>query len=212
MIEQLHKQADLVGAFIVGFLFSLITLIFKEISPNPIYIFLGIGLIFLAILLSKKTAHHFHDGHTHAGDSAFDIVAVLILFLVNIFHPALDGFSFYETFLNQGFLPAIIFAIGILLHEVVRQSVLATAFRNMGIKWHYVVGTAVFGIALGIVTSISSNNFFSNYEWVIDLGTLFAYSFIVSEFYFSGHFVNKKSQMGFFVVGLLTGFAISVLS
>ena len=74
-----------------------------------------------------------------------------------------------------------IFGLGIIFHEVVRQSVLVTVFKNMGIRWYWVVSTAVLGIALGVATGFLSSNFLEQYEWIIDLTTLFAYSFIVSE-------------------------------
>lgn len=211
MLATLHKKSEFVGAFIIGFLFSLITFLFKEISDNPIYISLGIILVFVAIYLARKTAHHFHNEHTHVMDSAFDIVAIGILFLVNILHPAVDGFSFYEIFIRQGLWAVVFFALGILIHEFVRQSVLVTAFKNMGIKWYWVVFTTLFGISLGIVAGIFSNNFLQNYEGLIDLGTLFAYSFIASELYFGGHTVNKSSQIKIFAVGAVVGIVVSIL-
>ncbi len=211
MIETIHKNTELIGAFITGFLFSLIFFVFKEISSNPIHILLGIALVFLSIFLAKKTAHHFHGEHTHVGDSTFDIVAILILFLVNIFHPAVDGFSFYETFIREGFLAGLLLAAGIILHEIVRQSVLITVFKNMSIKWYFVVLTAMLGISAGILVGAFSGHFLENYEWVIDLGTVFAYSFIVAEFYYSGHFVSKKSQISILLAGIVVGI-ISFLS
>jgi len=160
--------------------------------------------------LSKKTAHHFHGEHTHTLDSSLDLVAIGILFLVNILHPAVDGFSFYEIFVRQGVWAVLFFALGILIHEFVRQSVLVTVFKNMGIRWYWVVSTAMLGIFVGIVTGVFSNNFLQNYEWAIDLATLFAYSFIASEFYFSGHLVNKSSQIQVFALGTLVGVIVSL--
>jgi hypothetical protein len=212
MIEIIHKNTELAGAFITGFLFSLIIILFREISHSLPLILTAIILISGAIFLAKKTARHFHGEHTHAGDSTIDIVALLILLLVNIFHPAVDGFSFYELLIRQGFLAGAIFASGVIVHEIVRQSVLVTVFKNMGVKWWWVVLTAVFGIGLGICAGFFSSNFLRAYEWVIDLSTIFAYSFIVAEFYYSGHFVNKNSQIGAFFVGIIVGILASILS
>ena len=212
MIDHIHKQTESLGAFVTGFLLSLIIFLVKEISSDPFNIFFGILLIFVAVFVAKKTAHHFHDEHTHVGDSTFDIVAIAILFLVNIFHPAVDGFSFYEISFREGIVAGSIFGLGIIFHEVVRQSVLVTVFKNMGIRWYWVVSTAVLGIALGVATGFLSSNFLEQYEWIIDLTTLFAYSFIVSEFYFSGHFISKKSRMGFLAIGILVGVIVSLIS
>jgi len=175
------------SAVVIGFIATLGISIGWELRDNPMLFAGGVALIFLAIYLAKKTAHHFHGHHHHAADSAIDIVAPTVLFLANILHPAVDGFSFFQTLSHGGVVSAVIVGVGIILHEILRQSALITAFRPMGIRWYFVLITAVMGIGLGIGLGVVESAFIEKYEYIADLATIFAYSFVIAEYYYHNH-------------------------
>ncbi|MBY0328779.1 hypothetical protein K2Q02_01660, partial [Patescibacteria group bacterium] len=130
------------SAVVIGFIAILGLSIGWELRENPVLFLGGVVLVLLAIYLAKKTAQHFHGNHHHVADSAIDIVAPTVLFLANILHPAVDGFSFFQTLTHAGLVSAIVVGIGVVLHEILRQSALITAFRPMGIRWYFVLITA----------------------------------------------------------------------
>jgi len=194
---------------IVGMLAVFIIAIVKELNYRPLLLLLAVILSFVAILLAKKASRHFHGSHTHSGDSAIDVVAPSMLFLVNILHPAIDGFSLYETFDSEGALAGFVLFGGVILHEAFRQSAIITAFKSFSIKWYWVVATALFGILLGVATGIAGSEFFHRHEGVIEIATLFAYVFIIAEFYYADRSTVKKSW-AFVALGVVIGSLLSV--
>ena len=189
------------SALVIGFIGVLGLHVLWELHEEPLLILLGIAFVALAIYLAKKTAQHFHGHHHHAADSAIDIVAPAVLFLANILHPAVDGFSFYQTLQGSGVVAASIVGAGIVLHEILRQSALVTAFRPMGIRWYVVLVTAVIGIASGIGLGIAESAVVEKYEYIADLATIFAYSFVIAEFYYHKHEHSITKRSWWIVVG-----------
>jgi len=200
-------------ALIIGFLLVFVVLVGSEFIDSPLYLGIGITLSLLAVWFARKTAHHFHAHHHSAGDSVIDIVPASVLFLANIFHPALDGLSWYETFATQGAWFGVLFGLSIILHEFVRQSALITAFKAMHIKWYWVVVTALIGIASGIGAGRINATFFHDYEYVADLLTLFAYTFIIAEFHYAHReHGNKKVSLLLVIVGIILGGVLAYLT
>lgn len=209
-MKYLHTTQFYTRGAVTGLLVAFIIFTLKELVAEPVWFLGGMAVIFLAVLLAQKTAHHFHHHHTHAGDSSFDIVAIVVLFLANTFHPAVDGFSIYEVFEGGGAVAGGVFLGGVVLHEIFRQGALITAFKSMGVRWFWVVITAFAGIGIGIGTGFLGTHFFHEHEGVIDLVTLFAYVFIVSEFYFADHHKEVKGTSWFVILGLVIGTTLSL--
>ena len=189
----------------VGFLLVLALALCFEISESWVTTVFALGIIFGAGILANKTSHHFHGHHHHAGDSTLDVVGIVVLFLANIFHPAFDGFTLHEAFVEQGVLAGLVVGGGIVLHEVLRQSALIALFATMRIRWYWVVLTASLGIAAGIGFGAIGATMLAEHEYLIDFITLFAYSFIVSEFYCSHSKEHKKQSNPFMLIGVCIG-------
>ena len=192
---------DRYSAIVIGFIGTLGLYIAWEIRTEPWLLVTAVVLILLALYLAKKTAQHFHGHHHHAADSAIDIVAPIVLLLANILHPAVDGFSFFQTLTNDGVIPAAIIGVGIVLHEILRQSALVTAFRPLGVRWYFVLVTALIGIASGIGLGIAESALVEKYEYIADLATIFAYSFVIAEFYFHNHGTALQRRSWWILVG-----------
>lgn len=192
------------GAVVIGFITALMILISIELAQNILLISAAIILVTTAVYLAKKTAHHFHVDHHHVGDSTIDAVAPIVLFLANILHPAVDGFSLFQTFTRSGVLAASIIGGGIVVHEILRQSALIAVFKNVGIKWYWILSTATIGIFCGIGIGIVESTVIENYEYIADLATVFAYSFVIAEYYYHnpGVIMQKRSLWAF--VGILS--------
>lgn len=200
---KVHENA--VRAGIAGLLGAFSFFLLKELLATPLFFVLAIVGIIGAVLLARSTAHHFHSGHTHAGDSVFDGVAVSILLIANILHPAVDGFSVFETFEQHGMISGWVLLGSVVLHECVRQAALITVFRDMGIRWYWVVITALAGIAGGVGMGFVGSHFLHEHEGLIDVVTVCAYAFIVAEFY-SGH-PHQRTKKGSLIVlfGIVVG-------
>lgn len=131
--------------------------------------------------------------HDRIEETAVQVIVPVLLLVVNIVHPAVDGFSLYETFLRGGVAIGIIAIIGIFLHEVIRQWALIIAFAKMGIRkpWLIIV-TALIGISMGVTFGYFGTYILHDHEGSIDVVTLFAYSFIITEFLFTDH--HKENE------------------
>jgi hypothetical protein len=171
---------------------------------------IGLGILALLAggLLARITARHFGHGHHHRGDSVIDAIPVLVLLFANIAHPAIDGFSAVETFHGAGVVVGVLYGLSVILHEAVRQSAFITALTPLHINWKWVVGTALFGITLGVAAGIGGTQFFGRYELAADIATLFSYSFVIAEFASanSGHRVPHTRSL--FIGGVLLGIAL----
>jgi hypothetical protein len=204
----LTKHIESIRGAVVGLLLVFSVSIIRDSVKSVLLLVALMVFGILAIYLAKKTAHHFHSSHTHEGDSVIDSLPVTILILVNIFHPAVDGFTLFETTTEQGIASGLIVAGSIVLHEIVRQGALITAFLRMGIKkvW-LIITTALFGIFLGVGFGFLGSELLHIYEWVIDLCTFFAYVFIISEFWYANHDERKNQK----VLPIMVGVAVGVL-
>lgn len=206
----LEQYSSAVRAGIVGLLIAFIFFTLRELVAYPHLFFGAILAGVVALLLARKAAHHFHIHHTHTGDSAFDAIALTVLFLANILHPAVDGFSLYETFVSRGIFAGGLFVFGLILHEFVRQSALITAFKTMGVRWWWVVLTAAVGICIGFGTGILGSEILHKHEGLIDIATIFAYVFIMGEFSFDDYHKETKGTLWFVVLGLVVGTLLSL--
>lgn len=210
-ISRGSSRGGAVRAGIAGLLAAFAFFILKELFETPVLFVAAIAAIAIALLLAKKTAKHFHGGHTHAGDSPMDAVAVSVLVLANVLHPAVDGFSLYETFDEKGLVAGWIFLGGVAVHECFRQSALIAAFRDMGMRWYWVVATGVLGIASGVGMGLLGSHALHDHEAVIDILTIFAYAFIIGEFYAADHGI-KRQQGWFVMLGLAVGTFLAVFA
>lgn len=208
MTTHTTKEAGIRSA-IAGMLLVFTFVILKELAHAPWYFAGALAGAAGAVFLARKTAHHFHGGHTHAGDSPLDVVATVVLFIANIFHPAVDGFSVFETFAQRGTLIGGLFLAGVVLHEVFRQGALIAVFRDMGIRWHWVIATALIGIASGIGMGLLGSHTLHDREALIDVVTVFAYTFIIAEFYSGGHGSSKRKLTPLVIAGLVIGFLLT---
>lgn len=164
---------------------------------------LALVLIGCGIFLAKKAAHHFHGHHHHAGDSLIDTIPIGVLFLANILHPAVDGFSVFQTFSHKGVVAGAVIIGLVVLHEIIRQAALIAVFRTMGIRWYWVVGTAFLGITVGATLGILGSSLIEKYEYIADLATVFAYSFIVTEYYLHAKEGKGNWKMFWVIIGIL---------
>lgn len=187
---------------IVGFIAGLLLLILWELRENTLLLLLAVALMGCAWYLNIKITHHFHGHHHRAGDSALDAVTPAVLILANILHPAVDGFSFYQILTHSGVAAGVLVGGGIVVHEVLRQSALIAAFRYVGIRWYTIVITALLGIAGGIGLGVFESGLVEKYESVADLATIFAYAFVISEYYLHTSERAKGKQIAWFTIGL----------
>lgn len=212
-MKNIIKHIYTYRALVIGFLLVLIIGIYVELFTDPVHFFLGLVFLMLGIWFAQKTVHHFHFDHHHAGDSLVDSVPLITLLLANILHPAVDGLSWYETFTGRGALVGIIFGSSIVLHEMFRQAALIGVFKKMGIKGYVVVVTALLGTSIGLATGFLNATFFHQYEYIADFATLFAYGFVIGEYFLGSH--HKKSEtiknisLG---LGILLGIAFIVFT
>lgn len=189
--ETLSRTQQALRAGFIGLLLVFSISILRTLSVREVvFALVAAGT---AILLARKTAAHFHGMHTHGGDSPIDAVAPTVLFLANILHPAVDGFSLYETIQKGGAIAGVAMGLGIVVHEVFRQSALIAALRSFGIAWYFTVITALIGIGIGVVSGLLGTEALTRHEWLIDIATIFAYAFIIAEFYLSGHGERSKT-------------------
>ena len=205
------KNIELYRVAISGLLVAFSVKILLELSSFRL-VFFGFVVISLGFVLARSAIKHFGHKHLHAGDSAIDMIPVAVLLFANIAHPAVDGFSLAQTWKLTGVLPAVLLALSIVLHEVLRQSALVTALVVNKINWKWVVGTALLGIAIGIVASVAGANFFHKYETIADIATLFSYSFVIGEFYFLRKEHYNKYTTTLFVTGIVFGVLILKLT
>jgi len=94
------------------------------------------------------------------------------------------------------------------LHEAVRQSAFVTGFAPLYINWKWVVGTALFGIGIGIFAGMNGAFLVGCYQLAAEIAILFSYSFVIAEFSSanSGHRVPHARSL--FIAGVLLGIAI----
>lgn len=212
-MKNIIKHIYTYRALVIGFLLVLTIDIYIELFANPVHFFLGLVFLILGIYFAQKTVHHFHFDHHHTGDSIVDSVPLITLLLANILHPAVDGLSWYETFADRGLLVGIIFGSSIVLHEIFRQAALIGVFKKMSIKGYVVIVTAIFGTSIGLATGFLNTTFFHKYEYVADFATLFAYGFVIGEYFLGHHHTKKDTAKNIsLIAGILLGFAFIVFA
>lgn len=200
-----HSSASLYRAVINGFLLVFTFGILVELLQSPLLIMGALGAITGGVILARYAAHHFHGEHTHVGDAAIDIIAIAVLILANILHPMIDGFSFYET-LSQSVPAGAILGVSIVGHEVFRQwAIIESVREHMRRAPILIISTALLGIAGGIGLGIVGTTLSAQHEHVADIATVFAYAFIIAEFYFGGHHHKSSKNWLFIGLGLLIG-------
>lgn len=205
MHTTIHAYAEKYRGVAAGLLAVLGGSLVLELWATPLFLLLALMLSGIALILARNTSHHFHGGHHHAGDSAFDGVAVVILFIVNIFHPAIDGFSLYEAIHFQGTIAGLIIGGSIVLHEIIRQSALISIFSCLRIKGGWIISTALFGIVLGVIAGVVGATAIERYEPFIDVVTVFAYSFIIAESYYDSTHHKKSTSIISVLMGVVLG-------
>jgi hypothetical protein len=212
-MKQIIKHISTYRALIIGFLLVLTAAIYTELFAHPAHLFFGVVFFALGMLFAQKTVHHFHFDHQHAGDSFVDSVPLITLLLANILHPAVDGLSWYETFTGRGAFVGIIFGSSIVLHEIFRQAALIGVFKKMSIKGYVVVVTAILGTSIGLVTGFLNAAFFHQYEYIADFATLFAYGFVIGEYFIGAHHSKKDTVKNIsLVLGILLGVAFIIFT
>lgn len=202
-----HTAVDTYRIIMAGMLAVFAGRIIIELLPTW-HIVLGVLALLAGVLLARVAARHFGHGHHHRGDSVIDVIPVVVLLFANIAHPAIDGFSLVATFQEAGLIAGVLYGVSIVLHEAVRQSAFVTGLAPLHINWKWVVGTALFGIGIGIFAGMNGALLVGRYELAAEIATLFSYSFVIAEFASvkSGHRVPHAPWL--FVAGVLLGIVI----
>lgn len=198
-----YLQKAVVGCILILAL-SLIPHIVENVRVSIFAVIVLVGVIFVA----HKVGEHFHHGHTHEGDSELDTSIGITLVVVNILHPMVDGFALYGTYALQSRYIFISVLIGIVVHEIFRQSALIVVFRQFGFAAWKVVLPALAGMALGAVLGKIGGHLPSSVEPYIDALTFNAYMFIVAEQLFAHKEGCKKRS---FIYAFISGIVIALI-
>jgi zinc transporter ZupT len=194
-----YLQNAVIGCIFILAL-SLAPHILENVSASIFALVVLVGVIFVA----RKVGEHFHHGHTHEGDSELDTSIGITLVVVNILHPMVDGFALYGTYALQGHYIFISVLVGIVVHEIFRQSALILIFRQFGFSAWKVVLPALTGMALGVVLGRIGGHLPPSVEPYIDALTFNAYMFIVAEQLFAHkEGCKKRSFIYAFIVGIV---------
>ena len=195
-------------SMVIGVIATLGILLILETTDTWWVFVLALAFVGCGVYLARKTNHHFHGHHHHRGDSLIDTVPLGILLLANVLHPMVDGFSVFQTFSHEGMVEGLLIASVVLLHECIRQAALIPVFKTLGIKWYWVIGVTLVSIAGGGVLSILGSSLVERYEYIADLATIFAYTFIVSEYYLHAKEGKGSWKMFWAIVGILLAVAL----
>lgn len=198
-----YLQAAVIGIIAV-LAFSLV----PHILENKGALISGLVLLSLVLWIAHKVGEHFHHGHTHAGDSRLDNSIGATLIVVNIFHPLVDGFALYGTYMLGNNYLFISILLGVVVHEIFRQSALVVVFKEFGFKTWKVVLPAFAGMAFGWLLGLVGGELPENLEPYIDVLTFCAYTFIVAEHLFAHKEVLKKKSS---ILALCLGVVIAVV-
>ncbi len=193
---------------VIGCIAVLAISLLPHIIENRLATFFGIVLFIFVLWIARKVGEHFHYGHTHEGDSELDNSIGATLVMVNIFHPLIDGFALYGTYASGNkYLFASVF-VGVIVHEIFRQSALVLVFREFGFKSWKVILPAFAGMSFGWLLGVVGGVLPSTVEPYIDVLTFSAYTFIVAEHVFAHKEVFKKRNL---FLTLCTGIVIATL-
>lgn len=164
----------------------------------------AIVLLFIIVFFARKVGEHFHHRHTHEGDSNLDSSIGFSLITANILHPLVDGFALYSIYSLQGSYLFISVFVGILIHEIFRQSALVVVFKEFGFQPWKVILPAIVGMAFGWLIGVIGGNLPDGLEPYIDTLTFGAYTFIVAEYFFAHKDTFKNRRLIYFLfLGIL---------
>lgn len=100
-----------------------------------------------------------------------------------------------------------------MLHEMFRQAALIGVFKKMGIKGYVVIVTALLGTSIGLATGFLNVTFFHEYEYIADFATLFAYGFVIGEYFIGSHHSKKDVLKNIsLVLGILLGIVFIIFT
>jgi zinc transporter ZupT len=190
-----YIQTFFIGAIAV-LAVSLIPHIFESVAASVF----SLILLFIVLLLARKVGDHFHHGHTHEGDSNLDASIGVTLVVVNILHPLVDGFALYSTYSSQSRYLFASVLVGVVIHEIFRQSALAVVFKEFGFRAWKVVLPAIVGMTFGWLLGVVGGTLPEALKPYIDTLTFGAYVFIVSEHLFAHREVLKEKKHVYWLI------------
>lgn len=193
-----------IQTFVIGCIAVLGISLMPHILENIVTAIFAVTLLIFVLWSSKKVADHYTHEHTHDGDSKVDKSIGATLFTANVLHPLVDGFALYGVYMigNKYVFSSVL--VGIIIHEIFRQSALVVVFRGFGFKAWKVVLPAISGIAIGWLIGVIGGELPEGLEPYIDALTFGAYTFIVAEHLFAHEEVLKKrSHIFWLVLGLV---------
>ncbi len=190
IVSMKYLQSAVVGCILV-----LAISLIPHIIENKVATIFGLALFAFVLWLAHKVGEHFHHGHTHEGDSELDNSIGATLVMVNIFHPLVDGFALYGTYSNGNMYIFVSVLVGVVVHEIFRQSALLLIFREFGFKSWKVVLPAVAGLCFGWLLGVVGGVLPPALEPYIDVLTFCAYAFIVAEHIFAHKEILKKKSL-----------------
>ena len=179
---------------VIGCVLVLAVSLIPHISESLKASIFGVFILILVLWLAKKVADHFCFEHTHEGDSQVDKSIGATLFTVNILHPLVDGFALYATYISHNNYLFISILVGIVIHEIFRQSALVIIFRQFGFAAWKVILPAFGGMAFGWLLGNVGGSLPSGLEPYIDAITFGAYIFIVAEYLFAHKEIFKSKK------------------
>ncbi len=118
-----------------------------------------------------------------------------------------DGFALYATYAsgNKYFFTSVL--IGIVVHEIFRQSALVVVFKEFGFRAWKVVLPAFAGMTFGWLLGVVGGKLPAGLEPYIDALTFGAYVFIVAEHLFAHkEVVKEKKHIYWLVAGVMLAF------
>lgn len=198
-----------IQTFVIGCILVLAISLIPHIAESRNASILGVLFLIFVLWGAKVVAEHFSFHHTHEGDSDVDKSISATLFTVNVLHPMVDGFALYGVYssLNSSVLFTSVL-VGIVVHEIFRQSALVVVFRGFGFKARKVILPALFGMALGLFLGMVGGIMPTWIEPYIDVLTFGAYAFIVAEHLFAHKEIFKKRSL---IFALILGIGIATV-
>lgn len=194
--------------FVIGCIAVLAISLTPHISTSTWASVFAAVLVVVVVWGAKKVANHFCFEHTHAGDSEVDTSIGATLVAVNILHPLVDGIALYGTYRSGNTYLFISLLVGIVVHEIFRQSALVIVFRQFGFMAWKVIVPAIAGMGFGWFLGGLGGELPAGLEPYIDALTFGAYTFIVAEYVFAHKEIVKKRTS---VFALIAGIVIAVI-
>lgn len=194
--------------FVIGCIFVLAISLVPHIAENNWATVFALLLLTTVVWFAYKVGEHFHHGHTHEGDSSLDSSIGFSLIGVNILHPMVDGFALYGTYTSESKYLFLSILIGVVIHEVFRQSALIVVFKEFGFRAWNVVLLAFTGMTFGWLIGVIGGNLPVVLEPYIDALTFGAYAFIVFEYLFAHQETFKNRKL---IYSLFFGILVAII-